>query len=99
MMRIRNVCVPITTNALRFIELKHIEKQINLMSVVPDFGYDGDNVLLEKEGAPRNWKLLTEIATSKNKHEWLKNYVYMQKIRRKQEEEEDKRREKANMRL
>ena len=61
MMRIKNVNVPISTNALRFMELKHIEEQILEMGVMPDFGYEGDNFVIQKEGAPRNWKLLTEI--------------------------------------
>ena len=55
-------------------ELKHIEDQINDMGVMPDFGYEGDNFVIQKEGAPRNWKLLTEIVSS-NKHEWLRNHI------------------------
>ena len=45
------------------------------MEVCPDFGYEGDNYFLEKdEEAPRNWKLITEIISSKRKHEWLRNF-------------------------
>ena len=46
MMRIRNVHVPISTNALRFMELRHIEDAINDLGTMPDFGYGDDNVVI-----------------------------------------------------
>ena len=41
------------------------------MSVIPDFGYEEDNFLLEKAEAPRNWRLLTDLIYNKDKYEWL----------------------------
>ena len=82
-LRIRKCKAKISSNALRFSELKHIEDQISSMCVCPDFGYEGDNWCLEKdEEAPRNWKLLTEIISSKGKHEWLRNHIELRKIRK-----------------
>ena len=45
--KIKNPKVPISTSALRFEELSHIEAQITGMQVMPDFGYEGDNFVLE----------------------------------------------------
>ena len=91
-MRIYNCKVKISSNALRFNELKHIEDQISSMEVCPDFGYEGDNYFLEKdEEAPRNWKLITEIISSKRKHEWLRNHIELRTIRKEQEKEEQER--------
>ena len=73
--KIKNVKVPISTSALRFEELSHIEAQIAGMQVMPDFGYEGDNFVLEKSGAPRNWKLLTDVIYNKDKYEWLRNHI------------------------
>ena len=59
------------------------------MSVIPDFGYDGDNFLLEKSEAPRNWKLLTDLIYNKDKYEWLRNHMELRKIRRLQQEHDE----------
>ena len=67
--------MPISTSALRFEELQHIDEQITGMSVMPDFGYAEDNFVLEKMEAPRNWKLLTDIIYNKDKYEWLRNHI------------------------
>ena len=69
------------------------------MEVKPDFGYEGDNFILEEEeGAPRNWELLAEIVSC-NKHEWLKNHIELRHIRRKQEEEEVRKKLRLNLKL
>ena len=73
--RIKNVKVPISTSYLRFEELSHIERQIAEMKVMPDFGYEGDNFVLEKAEAPRNWRLLTDVIYNKDKYEWLRNHI------------------------
>lgn len=71
-LRIRNPKVPISSNALRFQELMHIENTIVGMQAMPDFGYDGDNFVIERDAeAPRNWKLLTDFVYNKDKYEWL----------------------------
>lgn len=71
-LKIRNAKIPITSNALRYQELKHIEDTIVSMQAMPDFGYDGDNFVIERsQDAPRNWKLLTDFVYNKDKYEWL----------------------------
>lgn len=71
-LRIRNSKIPITSDALRFQELQHIEDTITGMSTMPDFGYEGDNFVIERsQDAPRNWKLLTDFVYNKDKYEWL----------------------------
>lgn len=61
---------------------------------MPDFGYDGDNFVIERsQDAPRNWKLLADFVYNKEKYEWLQNHLFLRKMRQKQiNEEEEKRR-------
>ena len=47
------------------------------MQVMPDFGYEGDNFVLERTEAPRNWKLLTDVIYNKDKYEWLRNHIQL----------------------
>ena len=92
-LKIKNPKVPIASDALRFAELKHIEDTITGMQTMPDFGYDGDNFVIERsQDAPKNWKLLTDFVYNKDKYEWLQNHLYLRKIRAKQQEEDEKRR-------
>ena len=59
------------------------------MEVCPDFGYEGDNFLIEREeGSPKNWKLMSEVISSKRKHEWLRNHIELRNIRKNQAAEE-----------
>ena len=64
------------------------------MDTQPDFGYQGDNFVIHDQTRRNNWQVLTELVKSKNKHEWLKNHIQLDLIRRQQEEEERKRKEK-----
>ena len=81
-LKIRNSKIPIASDALRFQELVHIENAIVGMSVMPDFGYEGDNFVIERsQDAPRNWKLLTDFVYNKDKYEWLQNHLTLRKIR------------------
>lgn len=55
------------------------------MQTMPDFGYEGDNFVIERSAeAPRNWKLLTDFVYNKDKYEWLQNHLYLRKIRTQQ---------------
>lgn len=80
--KIRNPKIPIASDYLRFQELMHIENAIIGMTTMPDFGYDGDNFVIERsQDAPRNWKLLTDFVYNKDKYEWLQNHLTLRKIR------------------
>ena len=82
MIQIKNSKIPIVSDALRFEELMHIENTINDMQTMPDFGYDGDNFVIDRsEEAPRNWKLLTDFVYNKDKYEWLQNHLTLRKLR------------------
>ena len=60
---------------------------------MPDFGYDGDNFVIERStDAPRNWKLLTDFVYNKDKYEWLQNHLTLRKIRVQAELEDEKKR-------
>ena len=62
------------------------------MEVSPDFGYEGDNFVLERdEDAPKNWKLMSEVIAGAGKHEWLKNHIELRHIRQMQQAEERQR--------
>ena len=42
------------------------------MEVCPDFGYEGDNFLIEREeGSPKNWKLMSEVISSKRNQHYI----------------------------
>lgn len=47
-LRIRNPKIAIASDPLRFQELMHIEQQIVNMQTMPDFGYEGDNFIIER---------------------------------------------------
>ena len=61
---------------------------------MPDFGYDGDNFVIERAtDAPRNWRLLTDFVYNKDKYEWLQNHLLLRKLRQRQIEEDEKKRQ------
>ena len=92
-MKVRNPKIPIASDHLRFQELVHIENAIVGMTTMPDFGYDGDNFVIERStDAPRNWKLLTDFVYNKDKYEWLQNHLTLRKIRVQAELEDEKKR-------
>ena len=92
MLKIKNSKIPIRSDALRFQELMHIESQIINMQTMPDFGYEGDNFIIERsEEAPKNWKLLTDFVYNKDKYEWLQNHLTLRSIRYQQQQEDEKR--------
>ena len=47
-MKVRNPKIQIASDPLRFQELVHIENAIVGMTTMPDFGYDGDNFVIER---------------------------------------------------
>ena len=64
------------------------------MQTMPDFGYEGDNFIIERsKDAPRNWKLLTDFVYNKQKYEWLQNHLTLRTIRFQQKLEDEKRRQ------
>ena len=52
---------------------------------MPDFGYEGDNFLVEKRSSSRNWKLMTEIISNPSKSEWLNNHITLRKMKKDQD--------------
>jgi len=65
--RIKNPQVPISTSAAGFAELKYIEMQMKELDVVPDFGYEGDNFCIQKEGG-NGWNTLCGLLGDKNRY-------------------------------
>ena len=41
------------------------------METRPDWGYAGDNFVIQDDTKRNNWQVLTGIVKSKSKHEWL----------------------------
>lgn len=58
------------------------------MEVVPDFGYDDANALLEDTGAPRNWELMTGILSGKHRHEGLRTHIALRKLKHQRAKQE-----------
>ena len=89
-LKIKGSKVNIAPNPIRFEELKYIEKSITDMSVIPDFGYEKDNYILDRgPDAPKNWKLLTDFIWNRDKYMWLQNHLVLRKLRAKQKAHED----------
>lgn len=65
-------------NALK--ELKHVEEQIQEMGVLPDFGYDQDNYILDQHESQNKWKLLTGLIGDNEKFSWLMGYIKIQQL-------------------
>ena len=77
---IKDPKVPIRPSAKGLAELKYVELQIKNLEVVPDFGYEGDNFCLYKEGVP-GWHTLTDLIGNKDRYQWLLNYIKVNKLR------------------
>ena len=77
-------------NPNKFLELQHVESAIVGMTSIPDFGYEQDNIILDRgPDAPRNWKLLTDFVWNKDKYQWLQNHLVLRKLRQKVEQQEE----------
>lgn len=77
-MRIKNPRASIKGSSERLADLKSIEEQIINMSTMPDFGYQQDNYILEKddtEDTKNKWKVLTELISNSDKFRELVNYI------------------------
>lgn len=51
------------------------------MSVLPNFGYQEDNYILNRGEASNKWKLLSEILNDNNKFGWLVNHIKLTKLK------------------
>jgi hypothetical protein len=45
------------------------------MGVLPDFGYDKDNYILEHHVSENKWRLLTGLIGDTDKFSWLMGYI------------------------
>ena len=67
------------------------------MAVIPDFGYNNDNFLLDRgQEAPRNWKLLTDFIWNQEKYEWLTNHIQLRELKKKLQQKEEKKLARIN---
>lgn len=74
-------------NALK--DLKHIEAQIAGMEVLPDFGYDNDNYILEHHESHNKWNTLIGLLKDKSKFEWLMKYIKLKSLAKTIEEQKE----------
>ena len=61
-------------------EIDHIKKQIDRMSVMPDFGFDVDLRRYQRPDEDDNftaWGIIWDFITSNEKYERLENYLGM----------------------
>jgi len=66
--------VHLTSSPVKRAELNLIEKQIEELSGMPDFGYGASNQLIDFESA-KNWQLLAGFAQSNGKFSYLENHI------------------------
>ena len=89
-LKIKEPKISIMPNPTKFLELQHVESAIVGMTSIPDFGYEQDNIILDRgPDAPRNWKLLTDFVWNKDKYQWLQNHLVLRKLRQKAEQQEE----------
>jgi len=50
------------------------------MGVLPDFGYDTDNYILEQHDSMNKWRLLTGLIGDGEKFSWLMGYIKVQQL-------------------
>lgn len=50
------------------------------MSVMPDFGYQQDNYILDRSSEQNKWKLISKILNDNIKFGWLINYIKLSKL-------------------
>ena len=55
------------SSPIKAAELQLIERQIENLSTMPDFGYGTGNYILNNETRPRNWELLSGLVLQKDK--------------------------------
>mmetsp|Transcript_34468 Transcript_34468/g.52748 ORF Transcript_34468/g.52748 Transcript_34468/m.52748 type:complete len:152 (-) Transcript_34468:105-560(-) len=63
----------ITTKFSKRLELDHIEEMIQGMAVIPDFGFDHQQI--QRDQSISGWELLRDFFLSDNKYERLENYI------------------------
>lgn len=78
--KIKNPKIKVGSSKEGLKDLIHIEKQINDMSIMPDFGYQQDNYILQKGDSQNKWKLLSELLQDQNKFGWLVNHIKLSKL-------------------
>jgi len=59
-----------------------IERQIENLSTMPDFGYGRGNVLIDFEDRPRNWELLSGLILHRDKYAWLDNHIKLTSLKK-----------------
>lgn len=52
------------------------------MTVLPDFGYQQDNYILDQEDQTSKWKLISKLIEDKGKFQWLMNYIKMKMLQK-----------------
>lgn len=67
---------------LKAAELKLIERQIENLSTMPDFGYGAGNYLIDFQDRPRNWELLSGLILKKDKFAWLENHIKLTSLKK-----------------
>lgn len=78
--QIKNPKIEIRASSEGLKDLMRIEEQITGMSMLPDFGYQQDNYIINQKGGEEadKWKLLSRLVTGKeDKFGWLMNFIKM----------------------
>ena len=60
------------------------------MGVLPDFGYDTDNYILEQHDSMNKWRLLTGLIGDGEKFSWLMGYIKVQQLQQKIKQNQEK---------
>lgn len=94
---IRNPQVPIITTAKGLAELKYVESQIKTLEVVPDFGYEGDNFVIEEKQGHNGWNTLTQLIGKPERYQWLMNHIQLNRLKQEQNEKAKRRKVRLEM--
>ena len=88
--KIRNPAVRFGSSKNALKELMHVEEQILGMGVLPDFGYDQDNYILDQHESQNKWRLLTGLIGDNEKFSWLMGYIKIQQLQQRIKQNEEK---------
>ena len=74
LIKIENSKIPIKSSFIKRLELSHIEKTIDSLIVIPDWGYE-NNLIQSNNEKTWGWSLIRDFISNQSKYERCMNFV------------------------
>jgi hypothetical protein len=81
-MTIQKPTMPIMSYTESLANLRHIENQIMQSNVLPDFGYNQDNYLIDRFDKDEKWKTLLGVIGDQQRFEYLMHFIALSKLQK-----------------